>query len=88
MNFCFSAMLLNNLFLVVLKLCARFTRRRPEINRLKSLPDHPLIDYGRYALERMTGADMRNATTLKMARDELFRSVEEKTEFIMNYKEM
>nr|GEW00853.1 TraB domain-containing protein [Tanacetum cinerariifolium] len=33
----------------------RFTRRRPEIDRLKSLPDHPLTDYGRYALERMTG---------------------------------
>ncbi|GJV71476.1 hypothetical protein Tco_1491471 [Tanacetum coccineum] len=66
----------------------RFTRRRPEINRLKSLPDHPLIDYDRYALERMTGAGMRNATTLKMARDELLRSMEEKTEFIKNYKEM
>ncbi|GJU82523.1 hypothetical protein Tco_1284888 [Tanacetum coccineum] len=26
----------------------RFTNRRPEINRLNSLPDHPLIEYGRY----------------------------------------
>ncbi|GJZ27668.1 hypothetical protein Tco_0572315 [Tanacetum coccineum] len=66
----------------------RFTRRGPEINRLKSLPDHSLIDYGCYALERMTGADMRNATTLKMVRDELLRSMEEKAEFIKNYKEM
>ncbi|GJU65660.1 hypothetical protein Tco_1247495 [Tanacetum coccineum] len=66
----------------------RFTRRRTEINRLKSLPDHPLIDYGRYALERMAGADMRNTTSLKMARDELLRSMEEKQEFIKNYKEM
>ncbi|GJW50443.1 hypothetical protein Tco_0091794 [Tanacetum coccineum] len=65
----------------------RFTRRRPEINRLKSLPDHLLIDYGHYALERMTGADMRNATTLKMARDDLLRSIEEKAELIKNYKE-
>ncbi|GJT72152.1 zinc knuckle CX2CX4HX4C containing protein [Tanacetum coccineum] len=32
----------------------RFTRHTLEISRLKSLPDHPLIDYGRYALERMT----------------------------------
>ncbi|GJX16832.1 hypothetical protein Tco_0217664 [Tanacetum coccineum] len=66
----------------------RFTRRRPEVNRLMTLPDHPLIDYDRYTLERMTGADMRNATTLKMARDELPRSMEEKAEFIKNYKEM
>ncbi|GJU57767.1 hypothetical protein Tco_1235533 [Tanacetum coccineum] len=66
----------------------RFTRRRPKINRLKLLPYHPFIDYGRCALERMTGADMRNATTLKMARDELLRSMEENAEFIKNYKEM
>ncbi|GKB35808.1 hypothetical protein Tco_0880750 [Tanacetum coccineum] len=64
----------------------RFTRLRPEINMLKALPDHPLIDYGRYALERMTGANMRNAASLKMARDELLRSMEEN--FIKNYKEM
>ncbi|GJV81024.1 hypothetical protein Tco_1516894 [Tanacetum coccineum] len=65
----------------------RFTRRRPQINRLKSLPDHPLIDYGRYALKRMTGADMRNVASLKMARDELLRSMKEK-QIIKNYKEM
>ncbi|GKD73313.1 hypothetical protein Tco_1331595, partial [Tanacetum coccineum] len=65
----------------------RFTRRRPKINMLMSLPDHPLIDYGRYALERMTGAEMRNASYMKMARDELLRSMEEKQEFIKNYKE-
>ncbi|GKB72862.1 hypothetical protein Tco_0934274 [Tanacetum coccineum] len=66
----------------------RFTRHRPEINRLMSLPDHPLIDYGRYALKRMTCTDMRNASYLKMARDELLRSMEEKQEFIKNYKEI
>nr|GEX34086.1 transposase, MuDR, MULE transposase domain protein [Tanacetum cinerariifolium] len=66
----------------------RFTRRRREIDRLKSLPDHPLIYYARYALKRMTGADMRNASYLKMVRDELLRSMEEKREFIKNYKEM
>nr|GEU56229.1 hypothetical protein [Tanacetum cinerariifolium] len=32
----------------------RFARRRLEINRLKSLLDHPLVDYARYALERLT----------------------------------
>ncbi|GJW02478.1 hypothetical protein Tco_1561334 [Tanacetum coccineum] len=65
----------------------RFMRRRPEINRLKSLPDHPLIDYVRYSLERMTGADMRNVVILRMARDELLRSMEEKQE-LSNYKKM
>ncbi|GJV97615.1 hypothetical protein Tco_1549192 [Tanacetum coccineum] len=66
----------------------RFTNRRPKINRLMTLLHHPLIDYGRYALERMTRAYMRNASYLKMARDELLRSMEEKREFITNYKEM
>ncbi|GJV86771.1 retrovirus-related pol polyprotein from transposon TNT 1-94 [Tanacetum coccineum] len=66
----------------------RFTRRRPEIDRLMTLPDHPLIDYGRYAIERMIEADMRNASYLKMVRDELLRSMDENREFIKNYKEM
>ncbi|GKE11930.1 hypothetical protein Tco_1415481 [Tanacetum coccineum] len=66
----------------------RFTRRMLEINRLMTLPAHPLIDYGRHALERMIGADMRNASYLKMVRDELLRSMEEKQEFIKNYKQM
>ncbi|GKC76360.1 hypothetical protein Tco_1127134 [Tanacetum coccineum] len=66
----------------------RFIRHRPEINKLKSLPDNPLIDYSHYALERMTCADMRIAIKLRMARDELLRSMEEKKEFINAYKEM
>ncbi|GKA67938.1 transposon TX1 uncharacterized [Tanacetum coccineum] len=66
----------------------RFTNPRPKINRLNSLPDHPLIEYGRYALGCMTGADMKKATYLKMVRDELLRSMEEKRQLIKNYKEM
>ncbi|GJZ85201.1 transposase, MuDR, MULE transposase domain protein [Tanacetum coccineum] len=68
------------------RLADRFTRRRPKIYRLKSLPNHPLIDYSRYALERMT--DMRIVVKLRMARDELLRSMEEKQKFINNYNEM
>ncbi|GJS61484.1 probable cinnamyl alcohol dehydrogenase 6 [Tanacetum coccineum] len=56
----------------------RFTNRRLEINRLMILHDHPLIEYGRYALGRMTGADMKKATYLKSVRDELLRSMEKK----------
>nr|GEV29402.1 hypothetical protein [Tanacetum cinerariifolium] len=56
----------------------RFTRRMPEIIRLKSLPDNLLIDYGRYALEGMTDADMRIVVKLRMAKDELLESMEEK----------
>ncbi|GJY67756.1 zinc finger, CCHC-type containing protein [Tanacetum coccineum] len=37
----------------------RFTDRKPEINRLNSLPDHPLIEYGSYALGCMTGAGQK-----------------------------
>ncbi|GKB31959.1 hypothetical protein Tco_0871360 [Tanacetum coccineum] len=66
----------------------RFTNCRPKINRLMTLHNHPLIEYGRYALGCMTGADMKKATYLKMARDELLRSMEEKHQLIKNYKEM
>ncbi|GJW48322.1 hypothetical protein Tco_0079968 [Tanacetum coccineum] len=66
----------------------RYTNPRPEINKLNLLPDHPLIEYGCYALGCMTGADMKKATYLKMVRDELLRSMEEKRQLIKNYKEM
>ncbi|GKB72475.1 hypothetical protein Tco_0933887 [Tanacetum coccineum] len=66
----------------------RFTNRRAKINRLVSLPNHQLIEYGRYALGCMTGADMKKATYLKSVRDELLRSMEEKRQLIKNYKEM
>ncbi|GJS49344.1 hypothetical protein Tco_0599465 [Tanacetum coccineum] len=66
----------------------RFTNRRAEINRLVSLPNHQLIEYGRYTLGCMTGADMKKATYLKSVRDELLRSMEEKRQLIKNYKEM
>ncbi|GJZ46878.1 hypothetical protein Tco_0600710 [Tanacetum coccineum] len=55
---------------------------------LMTLPDHPLIEYGGYALECMTGEDMKKATYMKMVRDELLRSMEEKRQLIKNYKEM
>ncbi|GJZ37560.1 hypothetical protein Tco_0583751 [Tanacetum coccineum] len=56
----------------------RFTDRRVEINNLMVLHDHPLIDYGKYALGCMTGADMKKYVKLKGVRDELLRSMEEK----------
>ncbi|GJX23969.1 hypothetical protein Tco_0228414 [Tanacetum coccineum] len=37
----------------------RFMDRRVEINNLMVLHDHPLIDYGKYVLGCMTGADMK-----------------------------
>nr|GEX42657.1 RNA-directed DNA polymerase, eukaryota [Tanacetum cinerariifolium] len=66
----------------------RFTYRRPKINRLNSLPDHPVIEHGRCALGCMTGANMKKATNLKIVRDELLRSMKEKHQLIKNYKEM
>ncbi|GKB27660.1 hypothetical protein Tco_0867061 [Tanacetum coccineum] len=66
----------------------RFTDRRPEINRLNSLLDHPLIEYGRYALGCMTRADMKKCAYLKSVRDELLRSMEEKQQLITNYRAM
>ncbi|GKE24601.1 hypothetical protein Tco_1436113 [Tanacetum coccineum] len=52
----------------------RFTDRRVEINNLMVLHDHQLIDYGKYALGCMTGADMKKCVYLKSVRDELLRS--------------
>nr|GEU67125.1 transposase, MuDR, MULE transposase domain protein [Tanacetum cinerariifolium] len=56
----------------------RFMDRRVEINNLIVLHDHPLIDYGKYALGCMTGADMKKCVELKGVRDDLLRSMEEK----------
>ncbi|GJR76479.1 hypothetical protein Tco_0088844 [Tanacetum coccineum] len=64
----------------------RFTDRRVEINNLMVLHDHPLIDYGKYALGCMTGADMKKCVKLKGDRDELLRSIEEKRQLMTNYE--
>ncbi|GJU89657.1 hypothetical protein Tco_1302080 [Tanacetum coccineum] len=53
----------------------RFTDRRVKINNLMVLHDHPLIEYGKYALGCMTGADMKKCVYLKSVRDELLRLV-------------
>nr|GEY80168.1 hypothetical protein [Tanacetum cinerariifolium] len=61
---------------------------RVEINNLMVLHDHPLIDYGKYALGCMTGADMKKCVKLKGIRDELLRSMEEKRQLMTNYRNM
>nr|GEU88579.1 hypothetical protein [Tanacetum cinerariifolium] len=66
----------------------RFTNRRVEINNMMVLHDHPLIDYGKYALGCMTGADMKKCVKLKGIRDELLRSMEEKRQLMTNYRNM
>nr|GEY21684.1 reverse transcriptase domain-containing protein [Tanacetum cinerariifolium] len=53
----------------------RFTNRRVEINNLMVLQDHTLVDYGKYALGCMTGADMKKCVHLKCVRDELLRMI-------------
>ncbi|GJT97945.1 hypothetical protein Tco_1093463 [Tanacetum coccineum] len=60
----------------------RFTDRRVEINNLMVLHDHPLVDYGKYALGCMTGADMKKCVYLKSVMDELLRSMEEKRQLM------
>nr|GEV36272.1 transposase, MuDR, MULE transposase domain protein [Tanacetum cinerariifolium] len=66
----------------------RFVDRRVEINNLIVLHDHPLIDYGKYALGCITGAGMKKCVELKGVRDELLRSMEENRQLITNYKDM
>ncbi|GJZ87485.1 hypothetical protein Tco_0659095 [Tanacetum coccineum] len=66
----------------------RFTDRRVEINNLMVLQDHALVDYGKYALGCMTGADMKKCVYLKSVRDELLRSMEEKCQLMANYRDI
>ncbi|GJX34603.1 hypothetical protein Tco_0246160 [Tanacetum coccineum] len=66
----------------------RIRLRRSEIIRLGSQPDNPLVDHGRELLERLTGADMRNAMQMMGARHELQRSMAEKVVMITNYRQM
>ncbi|GJY52652.1 hypothetical protein Tco_0443499 [Tanacetum coccineum] len=66
----------------------RFTDRRVEINNLMVLQDHPLVDYGKYALGCMTGTGMKKCVYLKSVRDELLRSMEEKRQFMANYRDI
>ncbi|GJX19724.1 hypothetical protein Tco_0222401 [Tanacetum coccineum] len=66
----------------------RFTDRRVEINNLMVLHDHALVDYGKYALGCMTGADMKKCVYLKSVRDELLRSMEEKRQLMANYRDI
>ncbi|GJW56039.1 hypothetical protein Tco_0102770 [Tanacetum coccineum] len=66
----------------------RIRLRRSEIIRLGSQPDNPLVDHGRELLERLTGADMRNAMQMMGARHELQRSLAEKVVMITHYRQM
>ncbi|GKC19731.1 hypothetical protein Tco_1021881 [Tanacetum coccineum] len=66
----------------------RFMDHRVEINNLMVLHDHPLIDYGKYALGCMTEADIKKCVYLKSVRDELLQSMEEKRQLMTNYRDM
>ncbi|GKA95519.1 hypothetical protein Tco_0817557 [Tanacetum coccineum] len=83
-----EACLEEQIFGLMHRFAERFTNRRVEINRLRTLHDDPLIDYDIYALGCMTGLDMKKTVHLKSLRDELLRSMEEKRELIKNNKEM
>nr|GFA50838.1 hypothetical protein [Tanacetum cinerariifolium] len=65
-----------------------FTNQRVEINNLMVSQDHPLVDYGKYALGCMTRVDMKKCVHLKSVRDELLRSMEEKRQLMANYRDM
>ncbi|GJR90004.1 RNA-directed DNA polymerase, eukaryota [Tanacetum coccineum] len=56
-----EAILKEQILALMHRFADRFTDRRVEINNLMVLHDHPLIDYGKYALGCMTWADMKNS---------------------------
>ncbi|GJS28442.1 hypothetical protein Tco_0489062 [Tanacetum coccineum] len=53
----------------------RVRLRRSQIIRLGSQPDNPLVDHDREIFERLTGAEMRNAMKMMVARHELHRNM-------------
>ncbi|GJY27144.1 hypothetical protein Tco_0401870 [Tanacetum coccineum] len=78
----------NNLLDVLTRYLEQMRSRGPEMLRVESLPDNPLINYGLHALQRTTGVDMRNSSNLVAAKNEMLRSIVEKEEFIRVYRVM
>ncbi|GJW51545.1 transposase, MuDR, MULE transposase domain protein [Tanacetum coccineum] len=83
-----EAILKEQILTLMHRFADRFTDRRVEINNLMVLQDHPLIDYAKYAIGCMTGADMKKCVHLKSVRDKLLRSMEEKRQLMTNYRDM
>nr|GEY84934.1 hypothetical protein [Tanacetum cinerariifolium] len=83
-----EAILKKQILTLMHRFADRFTNHRVEINNLMVFQDHPLIDYGKYVIGCMTGADMKKCAHLKSVRDELLWSMEEKRQLMTNYKDM
>nr|GEX00622.1 hypothetical protein [Tanacetum cinerariifolium] len=83
-----EAILKEQILALMHRFANRFTDRRVEINNLMVLHDHPLVDYGKYAIGCMTGTDMKKCVHLKCVRNELLRSMEEKRQLMVNYRDM
>ncbi|GJQ89091.1 hypothetical protein Tco_0000230 [Tanacetum coccineum] len=50
------------------RFCDRIRLYKAETIWLGSLPNNPLVDHGRESIERLTRADMRNASTMMLAK--------------------
>ncbi|GJV15745.1 hypothetical protein Tco_1361068 [Tanacetum coccineum] len=83
-----EAILEEQILALMYRFADRFTNRRVKINNLMVLQDHALVDYGKYALGCITGADMKKCVYLKSVRDELLRSMKEKLQLMANYRDM
>nr|GEW55014.1 hypothetical protein [Tanacetum cinerariifolium] len=83
-----EAILEEQILSLMYRFADRFTDRRVKINNLMVLHDHPLTDYGKYALGCMIEADMKKCVYLKSVRDKLLRSMEEKRQLMTNYRDM
>ncbi|GKC80594.1 hypothetical protein Tco_1131368 [Tanacetum coccineum] len=77
--------LANNLLDVLTRYIDQMRSRGPEMMRVGSLPDHPLINYDIHTLQKTTGADMRNTNNVVASRNELLQSIAKKEEFINNH---
>ncbi|GJY42614.1 reverse transcriptase domain-containing protein [Tanacetum coccineum] len=80
--------LTNNLLFELNRYLDQMRSRGPDMLRVESLHDHPLIKYGFSTLERATHADITNSSNLVAARNALLQTIVEKKEMINHYGTM
>nr|GEU42860.1 reverse transcriptase domain-containing protein [Tanacetum cinerariifolium] len=80
--------LANNLLHELNRYMEKLRTRAPELLRLETLSDDPIIKYGFSALERVSYSDMTNSANLVSVQTELPRTITDKQQMINHYKNM
>ncbi|GKA06782.1 retrovirus-related pol polyprotein from transposon TNT 1-94 [Tanacetum coccineum] len=80
--------LANNLLLELNRYLDQLKNCDPEMLRLKSLRDHPLIKFGVTTMDKLARADIVNSQKLMSTRTDLMRTIVEKEELLRSYRAM